>query len=324
MTFVELIFKRAEGLIFSILFFSNFFVYMTNYFQYYQIVFIVYCFLVLLCLIEDFIFNNLTKDFRVNFNKINGLRYDNTILGITLHFLIMLLQLSNYKLDINNILIRQEDISISLDFFTSLITVLFDWRDVKKEIKNKPSFYIYFFLWTKFSDLSFDFVNFYHVYVKIKEQNEDKEIVGRLCEGILNYEKKILFLIWDIEKYTNKSSYEFMYFDEDSTILDVNNEQFEEFDRKNFTIEDNKGKFVDLKDNIGFYINIKKDVDYMLRINYNNIIMPIMKKYNIDGFMDYDEEDFKNEIKLKMEKLLREWREEWEQELKERKRMKRE
>jgi hypothetical protein len=105
MMFVELIFRRAEGLIFSILFFSDFFKYIINYFEYYEIILIVYCFMVLLCLIEDYIFNKLIRDFRINFNMVNSLRYGNTILGRMLNCLIELLLISEYKINVNNIFV---------------------------------------------------------------------------------------------------------------------------------------------------------------------------------------------------------------------------
>jgi len=94
-------------------------------------------------LIEDYIFHNLSKEFYINFNNVNHLKYNNTNFGYIIENLLNLLIFVKYKININNILISNFQINRILNLYISLIRDLYDKNELMKEIKNKPSFFIY-------------------------------------------------------------------------------------------------------------------------------------------------------------------------------------
>ena len=80
MTFVELIFRRAEGLIISIVIMSDIYKSIINYLGYEKIIIISYIIIIIMCVLEDAIFKYLIKDFRMFINYIIKLKNKNTII----------------------------------------------------------------------------------------------------------------------------------------------------------------------------------------------------------------------------------------------------
>ena len=326
MTFVELIFRKAEGLIISIVIMSDIYKSVINYLGYEKIIIISYIIIIIMCVLEDVIFKYLIKDFRMFINYIIKLKNKNTIIFDIKGKILKILKekynilednekevskLNNYYLDSAGKEIFK-DLSLYGWFFLSID----DKKQIFKEIKYQPSFVIYCLLYDIFfknSDLFF----YYNILINLKDETE-KEIILNIINEYKELWKKILFEIWEIEDYLGIDSYKYIKYVDDYYRLDQDIEEYKYYEEENFKVENKveKEKYKDLKENFDYYSVLLWQIN-RIKDKYMNIGEKIKEKNNINNIFAEDEE-FNKFMKEELENWLKNCRKEWEDKIKKR------
>ncbi len=314
LTLVEILFRRIEGLILSILIFSD--IYKRLIFMFgWKLVIIVYILLVIISIYEDYLFENFFKDLRLNFSNIRSLKTENTIIGLILDNLVKYMSEEKeymffkffYIFSIDHHFLRFFEKSYFLSSYFSHLNLN---EYLLKEIKNKPSFSIYLMLWNfMWVDYFLDFFN-----VKYKIENlEEKKKIEKLFEEYKQAFKIRFFLIWEIDEYIGIKTYQYIeFYDEDLYFTLSFSDNFEPWNVNNFKIEENNKKFIDVEENIDFYINFFKEVDGKINKLWEEGEKIKEENEVWDFTYSYESEEFENALKKELDVLIPEWREEFE------------
>ena len=298
LSILELLFKRIEGLIFSLLIFSNFYMLISNIIKGYELILLYFILIIINSVIE---YNNGIIIFW-KIKIIINCEYNNLLLY---RFKVSIINICILKFVENN------SIKINAKFknfifywfiennFNSLIDyckfeVINYWKYMKLEFKNQPSLVLYYCLYKLYdSNLFFNNLLDNKFYL---EKHKDIRII-ELIKYLYQFDelkvKLLIFLLWDIEAYygiLNINHYK-SYIDLDLACLDIQNVLNKLTTISNIKIKksNNINTFYDLDFNFVFfnklYIILNNNKAYKIHINLiendlNNRYDRILDCYN--------------------------------------------
>jgi hypothetical protein len=320
LTFTELLFKRIEGLILSVVIFSNIINIMINFIKenelYWYIVIIVYILILILSLIKRFYSSTEVPiherwgAIHIHFILNDKLLY--TILGNVIENCIEVIKEydnSNYEITFNLIIEKEKR---NLDLI--LIKTLYEFKYINKEVKYKPSFEIYGELYANLGWKDSDLVNIYF-YLKQTKNEESKKEIEKLYKKLKEKFKNNWFLIWEVEEYLkDKKRLEIRnlyYYDENSYFIGTNEEITDlTYNIKNFNLELNKEKFKEIGEDEGYRKQIGDLLVKSEREEEYKFYIKEREKEGISWPMDYDiwfNEYAKKEFLEFLEESKKEW-----------------
>jgi len=131
---------------------------------------------------------------------------------------------------------------------------------MRKEIKDKPSYLIYYELGWIFDRLSDNYINIYFRYMQLKEGSKEKVIVDEHLKEVLVEMEKLLNSIWEIDKFIGVDSFKYLKFNEDASSYDID---FAEVDLIfDNLVKEKKKKFEGNEEKFKNYIELIKKVRY--------------------------------------------------------------
>jgi hypothetical protein len=271
---------RIIGFLFSLLILSDLYTYLYNSLGYLQLFFFLYLLLIIINMIvryigRDFLFlkiqyiNNFIKtDYLIN------LRNHSTFFGF------LLLTMNSYKTSLierKYIDVTSSHLKIELEegFYKYWEyykrNTWFSTLNIEKEIKNRPSFYLYLNLlaWINISPISKIYAlnaitNIIYIKYKINYLKVDLPIdllnnLDYLYIFFFLRLKLLLFMIWDIDNYIDNNNWNYINYDYDKKFKNYNIKAdyviYDFFDFDNFKIEKNEKDlfFYDLEGNMEFF-----------------------------------------------------------------------
>jgi hypothetical protein len=352
-TLTELIFKRIDGLIISILFLTHLIDYILIFieenFNYFNIINIYFCYILLIYLLliiisfflHIFYNKNIVANILIKYNNLNRileLRLEVTILGIIIYRIIEFHVENNYQLEIGDYLLFFRKIKNiqyickninKIEIERKCIHGLISWSEISNEIKNKPVIFFYYYL-----DCHILCFNFFDLIYGMQKYKNNLKVKEKFYGFFLEEEKIFkynIFKLWDIDKFlgykdnTIQLTANFGYYHDIAK-----NEKLKELLKKNKEI------FLDLENNFELYAQFYDKIDIISNKNYYLPLLELFKEYKID-YRDLIRYEFiKNEITKEYMKNayyeellpilqemginLKKYREEWENEWKDGKR----
>lgn len=271
---------RIIGFLFSLLIFSDFFVYLCNWLGYLQLFFFSYLLLIIINIIVKYIgrdFTYLKIQYINNFIKTDyliNLRNHSTFFGF------LLLTINNYKIS----LIEKKYIDVTSTHLKEELeegfykyweyykrNTWFSTFNIWKEIKNRPSFYLYLNLlaWINISPITkvyalnaitnIIYIKYKVNYLKLKLPIDLLNNLDYLYKFFLLRLKLLLFMIWDIDNYIDNKTWNYINCDYDKHFKNYNIKAdhvlYDFFDWDNFKIEKNEKDlpFYDVENNMEFF-----------------------------------------------------------------------
>jgi hypothetical protein len=331
-TIRELIFRRVEGLILSILIFTN----IVNYVEYYvrgKEIIIIYSMLVIVNFILVILYKYVIKTryeeivyyfYMTNYWNILNLKKDFLVIEVFLIYLIEILDKMEEKrkeeiLGENIILnyfyasvINFSLFRIDIEFKLRMVVGLHKNIDyVLSEIKYKPSLNFYLELCIKFMSFCV-FSNFDKVVwglIKYKDHKEISEKLLRYYEREELFNKYYIYKIWDIERYFEIKENNFIITEE--LILDLL--YFGAECLKIMNIEGAEGKFLDIEANLSYFTSILEEGYYFIKEDYKKF-EKLSEELEIDSIIYYGETEKIEMTRKELIKMMERWRKEWEKE----------
>ena len=291
LTLKEIIFKRMYGLILSVLIFTNI-MEIIKYYLEWKIIIIIICMIFLwLGMIEFTSVVKIKKEYGYVYNlmgkillkmrkitlEIDGRldwvldqREENTWMGVLLHHWSRSIMRLGIEVEIKKEYIYYMDsfsVSIEEGFYKwwelEKIAVMYYYKKLEKEYKNKPSFYLYHKLYAWIEEPLEDISELYFMkkYWDISKK-ENREEIRREIEYINEYDrlriKVLIFLIWDIESYVGSEDYSNFkqreINEEISLSWSYESAIYGRFDPESFKIEkEEENKFYDIEENKEYY-----------------------------------------------------------------------
>lgn len=341
LSFLDLLFKRIEGLIFSILIFTDInkkIVGFLMHLGYFYIFIYTYIFLIFLCILIQLI-----KYKKYTFNTLILIELNKkvTILGNIIRNLIMLAhELHGKKYNWN----------MRYRYFFSLFempnSLLFEWEKRKitivsnvylmsNEILYEPNLYLYRLLFQSLHNPGCNIMHWKY-YKNKKSLNkytmEEEKIINDMYDFDLQRIKFLLFLIWDFEYSAglidannvfidniggmyvlkfNCTVYDLLMIRKNKGIFLKKNEEYNIL----FNIEDNINFWNKWYDIMESYLSLPKDniIDIRLEYdkNYYKLIDDLRFKYDFERAMEEDTDENEEKLKIWMSNLIEEWRVDW-------------
>lgn len=271
---------RIIGFLFSVLILSDFFIFLCNWLGYLQL----FSFLYLLLLIINIIVKYIGRDFAYfkiqyinNFIKTDyliNLRNHSTFVGF------LLLTINSYKIS----LIEKKYIDVTSAHLKKELeegfykyweyykrNTWFSTLNIFKEIKNRPSFYLYLNLlaWINISPITkvyalnaitnIIYIKYKVNYLKMVLPIELLNDLDYLYKFFLLRLKLLLFIIWDIDNYIDNNTWNYINCGYDKVFKNYNitadYASYDFFDWDSFKIEKNEKDlpFYDLEVNMEFF-----------------------------------------------------------------------
>ena len=205
-TVLELLFKRIEGLIFSVLIFSNLYTFILNLIWGYEFI-LLYLILIISNLIIEYNHGNIKIwkikfNINIDYNNLLRLRYQVSIINILILKYLEKNHLKvnkNYKNLINYWYIEKNFESL-IDFYK--LEIINYWKLIKLENKNKPSLLLYNWLHKLYnSNLLFSNLLENKYYLEKNLDTKVRALIKFMYEWDKLKVKFIIFLLWDIEEY---------------------------------------------------------------------------------------------------------------------------
>jgi hypothetical protein len=211
-TLIELLFKRIEGIVLSVLIFTNIIIYIKYMIKGHEFI-IIYIFLIIISNLFRYYGYNIIN-LTYNINKITELREKYTIFGFFLKNLINYLDYKNIILKYNNnfrYCLKKDYVWNSFLKYidNEKLSTMIDINSIFGEIKNKPSVFFYIKLSLLFENGSTYILKWYDLSLH-KESFNDKDywIFFSLYEIDKLKIKLALFLIWNLDTYHDYSCFE--------------------------------------------------------------------------------------------------------------------
>lgn len=273
---------RIIGFLFSLLILSDFLNFLCNWLGYLQLFLLIYLLLIMINMFVKYLGRDFTY---VRIQYINNFIKTDYLINLRNHstfFGFLLLTINGYKVD----LIEKKYIDVTSSYLKNQLeegfykyweyykrNTWFSTINIWKEIKNRPSFYLYLNLlaWINISPITKVYAlnaltNIIYIKYKINSLNMELPLdllndLDYLYYFFLLRLKLILFMIWDIDNYiyNNNCNYYYINYDYDKVFKNYNIKAdyviYDFFDFNNFKIEKNKKDmpFYDLEVNIEFF-----------------------------------------------------------------------
>jgi len=197
---VNILLKRVEGLIISVLIMTDIYKYIYDKIGYIGIIIIIYIILVMI----SYYYKEINKFYGekriiINMNNLNNIRNNNTILGTFIHNLIQLMRDLFEGIEVHNYfhlyigtVNNKEGRLIQFESTVGALDDIWRW-----EIKNKVSVYMYLVL-IKIVDLGYDSTlrNWYLRVIQYKKKEENKRIVEEMYKSQIKKIKEALFFFY--------------------------------------------------------------------------------------------------------------------------------
>jgi hypothetical protein len=271
---------RIIGFLFSLLILSDFFFFLYNRLGYLQLFFFIYLLLIIINIIVKYMgrdFAHFKIQYINNFIKTDyliNLRNHSTFFGF------FLLTINSYKIS----LIEKKYIDVTSSHLKKELeegfykyweyykrNTWFSTLNILKEIKNRPSFYLYLNLlaWINISPITkvyalnaitnIIYIKYKVNYLKVELSIDLLNDLDYLYNFFLLRLKLLLFMIWDIDNYIDNNTWNYIKCDFDKVFKNYNIKadyvSYDFFDRDNFKIEKNEKdlSFYDLEANMEFF-----------------------------------------------------------------------
>lgn len=320
----ELLFRRTEGLILSILIFSDLYKGIYKYINEYNIYLIIY--LVLIVIVQFILiynkilfkkFEKYYQNFHIKFS-INGIikyqRNESIIIGELLKNIIELLKKEDKnRLNFSNYFNYNYDYTLLENFRKENLILFYIDENFLIEEKYKPSYNYYRKLVYIFNDIDTDH-NW--IYLKRLKKEENIKIYKEYYEYKLKCIKIKFFLIWSIEEYIGIENVYLEWFEVYNTncsfYLELKNDNIEEY----FNINKEE-KFLDISGDKEILYNLLRECSMKTKKEYNYINnIKICDLERID--YQYETRELMEEYKKEYEKWYKNIRQEWEKKKEER------
>lgn len=301
---LELMFRRIEGLIFSVLIFSNLYLFILNQIKGFEFLFL-YIILIILNLIIEY-YNGeikiLKKKFNINydFNSLLWLRYQVSILNILILKCIKKENIKVNKRFINLIhyWFIEDDFAGSINSFK--LEAVHNWNLIKLDFKNQPTLVLYNWL-HKIYETNLLFSNLLDNKYYISRHKDLKML--KLIKSIYQCDeikiKLLIYLLWDIEDYYGVDNIDHYksHINMDLACLNITN-IFNDFKYLSTTRITNKIKynsFYDLELNYEFfnqlYLILNKNKSYQKNMNLIEFTLNEGFDRTLDCYNNIDNED---------------------------------
>ena len=321
MSIIELLFRRIEGLIFSVLIFSNLYMFILNQITGFEFLFL-YIILIILNLIIEY-YNGEIKIFKIKFNinydynSLLRLRYQVSIINI-----LILKCLEKEKIKVNKRFINLIHNWFIEDSFVSSINyfqfeVVNNWSLMKLDLKNKPTLVLYYWL-HKIYDSNLLFSNLLdNKYYLLKHKNlRILELIKSLYKCDELKVKLLIYLLWDIEEYYGIDSFDHYksHINMDLAYLNITNilNDFKYLSTKKINNTKNYNNFYDLQSNSvffnKFYLILNKNKSYQTNLNLLEDTLNEGFDRTLDCYNDLDNED---EVLIWISEFLNNLRKDW-------------
>jgi len=196
------------------------------------------------------------------------------------------------------------------DIDSSILKVFFNHEEMKREIKDKPSYLIYYELCWIFDRLSDNYSNKYFCYMQLKERSKEKVIVDEHLKEVLVEMEKLLNSIWEIDKFIGVDSFKYLKFNEDASSYDIDFD-FDEVDLIfDNLVKEKKKKFEGNEKKFKNYIELIKKSKILIFINWKEI-SKLFEELKIWTLMEPQQEEFNKIIGPHLMFIFNEWRKKW-------------